>query len=378
MNILIIMNPGIPVPPLKYGGIERIVHLLANAYQQQGHRVTLLAGPESACNGRTIKFGINANNPSNWARCKEVLFVWKHLTKVHFHAHYATDNYDVIHNFGRLLYLLPVLHQPAMKIMSYQRQITLKNIRIINALKPKNLLFTACSDNCRKFSVASEMNVQSSRLRRRSNFTNWRTIYNAVDFSKYQPTYKLQEDAPLIFLGRLEQIKGVHLAIQVAKKTNRTLWIAGNIPERPDATQYYEHEIRRHVDGIQIIYLGELDDSQKNHYLSRSAALLFPIQWEEPFGIVMIEAMACGTPVIALNRGSVPEVITPGETGFIVHDTVEMCSAVQRIDGIDRLQCRYAAMAKFDINVIAGQYLVLTRNKVNSHQYKPTTKQSYV
>lgn len=361
MNILIIMDPGIPVPPIKYGGIERMVYLLANAYHASGHTVTLLAGPGSSCNGKTIHFGANKLNRSKWAIWKEVFSVWSHIIENRIYHGAAKGRYDVIHNFGRLLYLLPMLQQRVVKIMSYQRKITLRNIKLLRLMSPKNFWFTACSDRCRRFSRGLSMHAHGSRSNKSSKFNNWRTIYNAVDFSKYQPEYTFDDDAPLMFLGRLEQIKGVHIAIEVAKTTNRKLWIAGNIPDSPDAIRYFQNQIARHIDGIQIIYLGELDDRQKNHYLARSATLLFPIAWDEPFGIVMIEAMACGTPVIAFNKGSVPEVVTPGETGFIVNGATDMCSAIQKLQGINRLECRYAAMARFDISVITGQYLALAK-----------------
>lgn len=377
MNILIIMDPGIPVPPVKYGGIERIVYLLANAYQANGHMVTLLAGPDSYCDGKTLHFGMNKLDRSKWAICKEVLYIWSHLIHNRLPSKLTNKNhqYDVIHNFGKLLYLLPSLQQQTVKIMSYQRRITLRNIRLLNLLRPDNFWFTACSDQCRRFSfgpkaaTSSSIPISGHKFEKPSDFSNWRTIYNAVDFSKYQPNYSLDEDAPLMFLGRLEHIKGVHIAIEVAKRTNRKLWIAGNIPQRPDALSYFQNEITSHIDGQQIIYLGALDDQQKTDYLSKSAALLFPIEWDEPFGIVMIEAMACGTPVIAFNRGSVPEVVISGETGLIVNGISEMCSAIPQLGTIDRLNCRYAAMAKFDISVIAGQYLALARHKHAIFEY---------
>lgn len=361
MNILIIMDPGIPVPPQKYGGIERIVYLLANAYQASGHTVTLLAGPESTCNGRTLQYGKNDLNRSKFDICKEVLFVWKHLitNALGFNTSMARGRkYDVIHNFGRLLYLIPMLHSKAFKMMSYQRFITKRNIQLINLLKPRQLCFTACSSHCRLFTWNALEEANHNGISA-TKFGNWTTIYNAVDFSRYDPSYTFQEHAPLIFLGRIERIKGVHTAIQVAKATNRKLWIAGNVPDNKEASAYFKDEIAKHIDDVQIIYLGALDDFQKNHYLSRSAALLFPIAWDEPFGIVMIEAMACGTPSIAFNKGAVPEVVTCGETGFIVNDPKEMSFAIQKLAQIDRFHCRYHAMSRFDIRVIANQYLNL-------------------
>jgi glycosyltransferase involved in cell wall biosynthesis len=338
MKILLIMDPGIPVPPLKYGGIERIVALLADEYSRLGHQVTLLAGPGSCCKGETISFGINCLQRSNWQKAKELKFVWKYLLKY-------KAKFDLVHNFGRLLYLLPIINRKTSKIMSYQRPVTKSNIRIINSVPNKNLIFTACSDSCRSTGQVSG---------------TWHTIYNTVDFAKYDLAESVESDAALIFLGRLEQIKGVHTAIEVAKASNKILWIAGNIPERHIDAAYYKSHIKPEIDNDQVRYLGELDDSQKNYYLRKAAALLFPIDWEEPFGIVMIEAMACGTPVIAFARGAVREVINEHETGFVVQNFEQMLKKVDRINTIDRRQCRLKAQKRFDINVIAKEYLALT------------------
>jgi glycosyltransferase involved in cell wall biosynthesis len=349
MNILLIMDPGISVPPLKYGGIERIVFLLANAYVAQGHNVTLLAGPGSHCAGNTISYGINKLDHSTWSRMKATAFVWTFLVRasslmkqIHGSDPGRAGKFDLVHNFGRLIYLLPVLWTSSIKIMSYQRKITTRNIRFVQASKPKNMWFTACSDNCRNH---------------RAN--DWQTVYNAVDFSAFELNPTFEEDAPLIFLGRLDPIKGAHTAIEVAKRSGHKLWIAGNIPQEPAGRAYYKEVIYPQIDGSQIRYLGELDDRKKNFYLSRSKALLFPIEWEEPFGIVMIEAMACGTPVIAFNRGSVPEVVIQGRTGFIVEDVAAMSDAISKLNALSRKQCRDTARAQFDISIIASKYLQL-------------------
>ncbi len=361
MNILIIMDPGIPVPPVKYGGIERIVYLLANAYQSQGHQVTLLAGPNSHCDGKTIVFGANKLERSKWTSLKEMLFVWQYLVQATLGGgkdRNAEQTFELVHNFGRLAYLIPILSNRLIKIMSYQRKITAGNIRLIARLFPKNLWFTACSNHCRNSSLG-RADTKDDLFPSSTMQKNWNTIYNAVDFSNYEASWLVDDNAPLMFLGRLDRIKGAHTAIEVAQQLCSKLWIAGNKPEQGDDLKYADDILSRHADGVQIIYLGELDDKQKHHYLKRSRALLFPIEWDEPFGIVMIEAMACGTPVIAFNRGSVPEVVVPGKTGFIVNDTSEMCAAVEKVKSLDRAMCRSIAMEKFDISIIACQYLRL-------------------
>ncbi|MBS1530095.1 MAG: glycosyltransferase [Bacteroidetes bacterium] len=334
MRILLIMDPGIPVPPKEYGGHERLVYLFAEEYARLGHNVTLLAGPESHCSGKTVAFGVNDLTRSKRQRIKEVRFAWRFLRK-------HKKSFDLIHNFGRLVYLLPVLNHPVKKIMTYGRPVAQRGIRIINSLPNRNLVFTACSDYC-----VSTGNVAGT----------WKTVYNAIDFSQYQLKEKVSNDAPLMFLGRLDQVKGVHTAIKVAHETGNKLLIGGNISHTKDNYNYFKTEIEPQIDGKQIIYAGALNDDQKNKYLGEAKALLFPIEWDEPFGMVMIEAMACGTPVIALKRGSVPEVVD-SETGIITGTFEEMVSAVKIVNKIDRKRCRATAEARFDISVIAEQYL---------------------
>lgn len=327
------MNPGIPVPPVLYGGIERIVYLLAEEYHKMGHEVTLLAGEGSYCSGKVVTFGAKLGQKKT-AEYKEILRVWYFLLKNH-------RNFDLIHNFGRLIYFLPIIGSRVDKIMSYQREVSARGIKFITSLPSRRLLFTGCSNYC-----VSTGNVAGK----------WLTVYNAVDFSKYMVREAVAANAPLMFLGRLDEIKGVHTAIDVAKATSSKLWIAGNIPDTADNYAYYKKVIEPQIDNEQISYLGALNDEQKNNYLGQAKALLFPIEWDEPFGIVMIEAMACGTPVIGFNRGAVPEVIE-SHTGIIVETLDEMINAIPKINEIDRKHCRAAAKARFDISKITINYL---------------------
>lgn len=337
MRILLIMDPGIPVPPTLYGGHERLVYLFANEYTRLGHEVTLLAGPESSCNGTTITYGANDLERSTSQRNKELIFVWKYLRKNH-------KNFDLVHNFGRLIYLLPILNAPVKKIMTYGRPVSQKGIRAFNILPNKNIIYTACSNYC-----VGTGNVAGV----------WRTVYNTIDFSTYDLNESIANDAPLMFLGRLDKIKGVHTAIASAKATGNKLWIAGNISHTPDNRSYYKTEIEPLIDNEQIIYLGPLNDTEKNFYLKQAKGLLFPIEWDEPFGIVMIEAMACGTPVIGNKRGSVPEVIEDGKTGFIVTNKDEMIEKIPLLNQINRKTCREIAERRFNLNKIATEYLSL-------------------
>jgi len=331
------MDPGIPVPPQQYGGHERLVYAFAEEYIRLGHEVTLLAGPDSYCSGKTVTFGVNNLKRSKLQKVLEAGFVWKYLFK-------NKSNFDLVHNFGRLLYLLPILNSPIKKIMTYGRPVTPSGIKKITDRPNQNLIFTACSNYC----------VSTGNA-----YGKWETVYNAIDFSLYRLTSKTDDNAPLMFLSRLDKIKGVHTAISVAKAANLDLIIGGNIPDTPDNYHYYKTEIEPLIDNRQIKYLGALNDQEKNHYLQKARALLFPIEWDEPFGMVMVEAMACGTPVIAFKRGSVPEVVEENITGLIVNNEAEMITALNKVTAIDRTQCRERARARFNIDVIAKNYLEL-------------------
>ena len=329
------------VPPKGYGGIERIVAMLAKEYQLQGHEVHLFVTGGSYVDGCIMHtFGRPGFPPKKMDALKAIPVAWKFLWQ-------HSSDFDLVHNFGRLAYLLPILNGPVKKIMSYQREISKRNIKWINKLPQQNMLFTACSKNL---------------LRRGVLAGKWRAIYNAVDFNFYKFEDNLPDDAPLIFLGRIEKVKGCHTAIAVARATNNKLIIAGNISPLKDEAIYFQTEIEPFIDGVQIKYIGPVNDEQKNELLGKCKALLFPIEWEEPFGIVMIEAMACGTPVIAYNRGAVDEVIDEGITGFKVNTKSEMAHAIQKIHLIKRALCKQTAEHRFDISIIAGQYLSLFDN----------------
>jgi glycosyltransferase involved in cell wall biosynthesis len=179
---------------------------------------------------------------------------------------------------------------------------------------------------------------------------------------KYDFQASVSDDAPLFFLGRIARIKGVHTAIEVARRTDRRLIIAGNVPDSQKEKSYFEAEIKPELDGDQIRFIGPVCDEEKNRYLGQAAALLMPIEWDEPFGIVMAEAMACGTPVIGRRRGAVPEVIKSGETGFLFDTIDEAVEAVEHIDAIDRRACWRRCKRLFSAQVLVDAYETLYKH----------------
>lgn len=335
MRILLIADPDIPVPPIEYGGIERIIALLIDEYLKKGHQVSLLAGPDSKPACDCYFYGVTGAVKSKKQRGVEILEAWKFLTAQH-------ARFDVIHNFSRLMYFLPILTSKAVKIMSYQRPITARNISFIGGLPSRRFCFTANSDSC-----ARTGNVSG----------RWHTVYNGVNMGQYDFQKSVPEDAPLVFLGRLDRVKGAHTAIRVAQDAGRRLIIAGNKPHLRHEIDYFNREVEPYIDQRKIVYAGAVNDTQKNELLKQAAALLFPIEWEEPFGIVMIEALACGTPVIAFRRGAVPEVIQHGRTGFVCGSYKEMLESVGRIKNIRREDCRNDCENRFSSSKISEDYL---------------------
>ena len=340
MRILLINDPGIPVPPKLYGGIERIVFQLADEYTKLGHEVTLLAGPDSYCAGKTICFGTENLRKSRKEALIEIFFVWKYLL---FNHH----KFDFIHSFGRLIYLLPILNKKVKKVMSYQREVTQKNIQQLSKFPNRNLIFTGCSN------YISQKEGLTGR---------WKTVYNFVESSKYTLIEQISNDAPLVFLGRLDRIKGCHHCIKLAKATNQKLIIAGNISTIPHEIKYFENEIKPFMDNSQIVYIGSVNDEQKNDLLGNAKALLMLIDWNEPFGIVMPEAMACGTPVIGFRRGAVVEVVEEGITGFVVDNLEEAILALDKLPSFNRALCREKALKRFNLDIVTRDYLKLFDN----------------
>ncbi len=341
MNILLTVDPEIPVPPTNYGGIERIVDMLIQQYIKKGHTVTLCANKDSKVNCKLICWkGAKSQNK------KDILKNTLQLTQL-----VLANKFDVVHSFSRLAYMLALLPTNLPKIMSYQREPTLSQVKKAKYLAKKgSLIFTGCSDY-----ISDQIKTVAEAY----------TVYNGAPLHLYNATASVADDAPLVFLGRIEPIKGTHIAIEVAQKANKKLIIAGNIPI--EYQPYFDEKIKPNLsDSIQ--YIGTVNDVQKNELLGKALALLMPICWNEPFGIVMAEAMACGTPVLGFGRGSVPEVVTVGLTGFIAVNEDEMISQVALCKALDRRKVRAVAEERFSDDKISADYLKLYNNLLKKKQ----------
>jgi glycosyltransferase involved in cell wall biosynthesis len=338
LRIAITVDPYYPVPPKLYGGIERVVDLLARRLVKRGHEVTLFAHPESQTEGRLIPYG----SPPHFGARHRLAETWQVGATLWRHRR----EFDLIHSFGRLQALLPVLPLRWLpKVQSYQRAIPWRGVKTAARLAGASLWFTGCTAS-----------LYRDRPRHGVYGGCWRCVFNGVDTDKYEFVPRVPVDAPLVFLGRLEPIKGAHHAIRIARAAGRRLILAGNRVRTGPAAPYFEREIAGHVDGTRVVYAGTVDDVQKNRLLGAAAALLMPVEWEEPFGIVMAEALACGTPVIGFARGSVPEVVRDGVNGYLCSTVGEAVAAVGRLGRIGREAVRADCEARFGGDTIAEGY----------------------
>jgi glycosyltransferase involved in cell wall biosynthesis len=318
-----------------------VIDTLVRGLIGRGHDVTLFAHAESEIPCQLEPYENNNNHHSKGALLSNLRLVSSKINK---------GNFDVVHSFGRLAYLLPVLPSSVPKLMSYQREITPRSVLWGERFSRGTLHFAGCS---RRLIEAF------------AGKSNWHVVYNGVPVSTYSFRSEVKGDAPLVFLGRVEEIKGPHLAIEVAQRSGRRLIIAGNVPQGPAHQEFFETKIAPQLDGNDVTYIGPVNDAQKDDLLGNAAAMLMPILWEEPFGIVMAEALACGTPVIGLRRGSVPEVIDHEVTGFVCDSVDEMVNSVSILTRIDRNHCRKAMEERFSDCAMIDAYERIYRTLCN-------------
>jgi glycosyltransferase involved in cell wall biosynthesis len=337
MRILLTADPEIEVPPTLYGGIERIIDGLARGFQARGHEVCLVAKPGSRCPVDVFHGWPGARSQSIGDTLANIQALRKAI---------RSFRPDVLHSFSRIAYLMPQLRGRLPMVMSYQRDPTPRTVSLACALSaPGVLTFTGCSDYI-------------AECGRRSGGT-WHGIPNFAEMDVLHFSATVAQDAPLVFLSRVESIKGAHWAIEIARRTGRRLVIAGNHAESGVEGDYWRREIEPWIGRDGIDYVGPVDDIRKNALLGGACAMVVPIQWNEPFGIVFAESLACGTPVISCPRGSLPEIVRPGVEGFLITSIEQGCDAVAKLHTIDRAACRKRAEQEYAPGVVIERYLRL-------------------
>ena len=339
MRLLLTADPELPVPPRLYGGIERVVDALVRELIRRGHAVGLVAHPDSGCPADELFPWPGADSRSSADTARNALALRRAV---------RAFRPDALHSFSRLAYLGGLLPARLPKVMSYQRAPSPRTVAWAARLGGRSLAFTGCGGH-----VAAAGRAAGG---------TWRAIPNFVEPDRFTFVPEVPADAPLVFLSRVERIKGTHTAVAIAKAAGRRLVIAGNRPDSAGATAYWDDEIAPHLGRDGIEYVGPVDDAQKDALLRSAAAMVVPIEWEEPFGIVFAEALACGTPVISSPRGALPEIVESGRTGFLITSVAEGADAIARLGELDRSACRRRAEEEFSTGAVVGRYEALYRS----------------
>jgi glycosyltransferase involved in cell wall biosynthesis len=322
------------VPPKLYGGTERVVAYLVDELVRDGHDVTLFASGDSCTSARLVPLCDQALRLSTEPHDSLAL----HFLMIERLARIARQ-FDVIH-----FHIAP-LHFPVARHMETAHVTTLHGRLDIPEL---TALFQEFSD----IGVVSISNAQRAPLRG----ANWLgTVYHGIPEASLR--FHDGAGAYFAFLGRISPEKRVDRAIAIAKACGYPLRIAAKV-DSVDAA-YFEREIRPLLDHPLVTHLGEVGHDEKSEFLGNARALLFPIDWPEPFGLVMIEALACGTPVVAFRGGSVAEIIEDGVTGFVVDNIQDAVAAAKRVHTLDRRACRTSFERRFSAARMAADYLTV-------------------
>jgi glycosyltransferase involved in cell wall biosynthesis len=342
MRIAQVAPPFESVPPSQYGGTERVVSLVTEELVRRGHEVTLFASGDSVSSARLVP----TVDTALWrvGEIRDPLVFWS-ITLGEVYRRAARGEFDLIHSHLDFLAFpcADLVETPT--VTTLHGRLDLPDLRRLYARFP-HMPVVSISDN----------------QRRPLPEANWAgTVYNAVDIPKLE--FNPRGGDYLAFLGRVAPAKGLDRAIQIARKAGFPLKIAARLPLNDPANlearsdwNYYRDVIEPMLDGSDLEFVGEVKDHEKSDLLGSALALLFPIDWPEPFGLVMAEALACGTPVVARRRGSVPEVISDGVTGFIGETDDELVALCRRAASLDRATCRAEAVRRFSPAAMTDEY----------------------
>lgn len=342
MNILQIAPVERKVPPSLHGGIERIVYNLVEGLCQRGHHVTLLASANSETSATLFPL-IDTPLLDDLSRAadlksREAYFTTVIAKAVDFARH---REFDVVHNHlgWRLLPFARFVDSPF---------VTTLQIPLNSAAKD-----TVFADS----GGSAIVSVSQQQRLARPNLNYVATVYNGIDLSLYQ--LGKGDGGYLVFLGRMAPEKGPLEAINLARAIDKPLIMAAAI--HPWEATYFREEVLPQIDHKKVRFIGEVDDRQKNELLGGAEALLNPIQWDEPFGISTIEAMACGTPVLALLRGAMPEIVSDRVTGILGSSIEELAQRFIEVKSIDRVACRARVKSEFSSERMVESYLEVYR-----------------
>lgn len=332
MNVALFSPVWFPVPPDRYGGIEAVVHLLADGLVDAGVDVTLFASGDSSTSAELVSVFDRA--PSE--RIGQSFWELQHALA----CLELIDEFDIVHDHSGLV---------GLTLFGLTRRPLLHTVHGPLTGEPGEVYERVC----RVVPDAGLVSLTLNQRRPRPHLPWVANVHNAIDTSRYPCDRRPGES--LLFLGRMSPDKGAHRAIEIARRTGRPLKIAAKCRETEEIA-YFEQHVEPHLgDGIE--YVGEVGHAEKCALLQEAHALLMPIDWEEPFGLVMIEALACGTPVVAMRRGSVPELLRHGRTAYIADDLDDMVAGVDRVGELDPSVLRAEAERRFSVAKMVSGYV---------------------
>lgn len=347
MRIALLAPPYLPVPPIGYGGTEKIVHLLAEGLVSRGHDVTLFASGDSTTKARLISYYPQSLGNSGLTKSDalEPLLQYEDCYK-------RASEFDIIHSHGQYYSLFGARNRGTPVVFTwhgsfYTGEVPEEKRATLRAFKDLPIV-----------SISNNQRLGLPEL----NFIG--TVYNSLDISAY-PYVENPTGDYLLWIGRMSPKKGALEAIEVARALGMRLQMAAAID--PIDASYFEKEIKPKIDGTQVVFHGELNHYTLMTLYGNARAVLYPISWHEPFGLVMIESMACGTPVVAFNIGSAPEVVDDGVTGFVVAPSAgipALIHATKRIGEIDRSACRNRVEKHFNTDRMVEGYESMYRKVI--------------
>lgn len=321
------------VPPPAYGGTEAVVSLLTDGLVRRGHDVVLRASGDSVTLAE-----LRSVYPCSLRTAEDIEQTFPYELVHSGEALQDARNFDIVHNhMGEILMAFAGLLDVPMLTTTHG-----------NLTPDSRFVWEGYGGFYNTISWSQSKRIVGFESARFAG-----VVYNAIDVRSYP--FRSEKDDYLLCLARVSPEKGTHVAIEVARRLGMPLVIAGKV-DRVDQG-YFRTTVEPQIDGRQIRFVGEADTEEKRHLYARARCLLVPICWEEPFGLVMPEAMACGTPVVAFARGAAPEIIKHGETGFLVEDMDGMMKAVRQVVEINPRRCRRHVEERFDIPVMVDSYL---------------------
>jgi glycosyltransferase involved in cell wall biosynthesis len=336
LRVAVLAPPWIPVPPSAYGGIEAVVALLSDELTRRGHDVTLFAAPGSH-SAATVDSPLEHSHPD---RIGSALYESDYVASVYDTIDQALMDgrpFDVVHDHSGFT-ALAMAHRISTPVVH----------TLHGPFDAQTAAFYQRHGHKARLVAISHSQLQQAPPGVR--------VTDAISNPMVLADWPLctEKDDYLLWIGRMDPVKGAHRAIAAARRAGRCLVLAG--PIQPGQEDYYTSKVAPRLDGEQIVYIGEVGGARRKELFARAKGFLMPIRWAEPFGMVMVEALACGTPVVAFPEGAAREIVIDGENGFHVTDELQMASAIDRLDALDPHRCRESVAERYDASIIVDGY----------------------